>query len=197
MSGRWEILEERDCSQKSNFYEQNEGPPHFPLTVTVGATPQLGNILYSKHVERDRHASRYLVFLSIHHLRSADTRPRSKMKLLCIPLPFGKKRGPTNEGIQLNQGGRGAPTSTPTAKELQAELDGEKANCTRLDEERRRAKAEAEELAEAKKKLEDEVRELKKRSETREGEVGKKDARINQLEKDMSKMQTKVRHAGR
>jgi predicted RNase H-like nuclease (RuvC/YqgF family) len=100
----------------------------------------------------------------------------ARVSLFCLSfLPFGRKR-PRKTVVQ--------PEGRPTTPELGL--------VKRLEQENREVKAKADEIAEAKRKLEDELRGLKELLETREQDAADKEESIQRLQKDVSKMRTKV-----
>lgn len=103
----------------------------------------------------------------------------TRVGLFCLSLPpFGKKR-PRKTLVRPE--GRTSPALP--AKTLEPKLAEESAQVE---------KPEADEFVETKRKLEDEVWGLKKLLETREKDVADREATLERLQKDMSKIQTKV-----
>lgn len=117
-----------------------------------------------------------------------DSERATAFNFCCIPLPFGRRKA-KKERIKP---GRDTTDDPTPAKALVPELDEEKAEVARLEQESQRAKAKADGIAEAKSKLEDELRKVKELLETREKDLADKDASLQQLGKAMSEMQGKV-----
>ena len=80
-----------------------------------------------------------------------------------------------------------------TTSPVSVELEPQRAEWTRLEQECRRAKDEANTSAETKRKLEEELQDVKELLEARGKELGCKDANIQRLE---SELETKVRQVG-